>query len=141
MSRSCAACWYLSAAPGVECPSRPISSASAVPNSSAGDAHPLSIKYLGVWDTVAALGLPGHWWLAGLSRRKYQFHDARLAGFVESARHAVAIDERRLTFDPTLRDNVAELNGRKGADPAAPNAHYQQKLFPGVHGSVGCGGD
>lgn len=112
-----------------------------VPNYTKGDAHLLTISYLGVWDTVAALGWPAHWWLARLDRRKYQFHDCRLSSFIERARHAVAIDERRLTFAPTLCDNIAELNRRAGVDPASPDAPYQQVWFPGDHGSVGGGGD
>lgn len=112
-----------------------------VPNYAKGKAHLLKISYLGVWDTVAALGWPAHWWLARLDRRKYQFHDCRLSSFVESARHAVAIDERRLTFAPALWNNVAELNEFAKTDVASPEAPYQQKWFPGDHGSVGGGGD
>jgi nucleoid-associated protein YgaU len=57
------------------------------------------------------------------------------------ARHAVAIDERRVLFPCELWDNVAELNEAKGFTPDDPRAPYQQKWFPGVHGSVGGGGD
>ncbi len=112
-----------------------------VPNYSAGDARLLEINYLGVWDTVAALGIPAHWWLSRLDRRKYRFHDAQLAGIVKRARHAVAIDEKRLTFRPTLWDNVDALNRAAGKESADPKAPYQQQWFPGVHGSVGGGGD
>lgn len=112
-----------------------------VPNYKAGDAPRLRIKYLGVWDTVGALGIPAHLKLSALDRRKYRFHDTRLSGFVESARHAVSIDEQRLTFAPTLWENVAELNRAAGHDPASPDAPYQQQWFPGDHGSVGGGGD
>jgi uncharacterized protein (DUF2235 family) len=112
-----------------------------VPGYRAGDAQLLRIKYLGVWDTVAALGIPAHWWLSRLDRRKYLFHDAKLSKLVEMARHAVSIDERRLTFAPTVWDNVAALNNQQGADPDSPTAPYQQRWFPGDHGSVGGGGD
>lgn len=113
----------------------------AVPNYAAGAAPLLKIKYLGVWDTVGALGIPAHMKLSALDRRKYRFHDTGLSPFVESARHAVAIDERRLTFTPTLWNNVAALNQAAGRDPAAADAPYQQQWFPGDHGSVGGGGD
>lgn len=94
------------------------------------------IRYLGVWDTVGALGVPAPVTLARICNRGFGFHDTRLSGLVHSARHAVAIDERRLTFPPALWDNLAELCRRCG-DPA----RYQQRWFPGDHASVGGGGD
>lgn len=112
-----------------------------VPNYRSGDARLLEIDYLGVWDTVAALGIPAHWWLTRLDRRKYRFHDAQLAGIVRRARHAVSIDEKRLTFRPTLWDNVDVLNQAQGTQSSDPKAPYQQQWFPGDHGSIGGGGD
>lgn len=112
-----------------------------VPNYRPGDAKLLHVNYLGVWDTVAALGIPAHWWLSGLDRRKYRFHDAALAGIVLRARHAVSIDEKRLTFSPTLWDNVDALNRTQNMESSDPEAPYQQQWFPGDHGSVGGGGD
>jgi uncharacterized protein (DUF2235 family) len=94
---------------------------------------PLGIAYLGVWDTVGALGLPRHLRLAGLLNRGLAFHDTALSRGVRAARHAVAIDERRRAFPPTLWDNLDALNR------AAPGA-YAQRWFPGDHGSVGGGG-
>ncbi|MBL0001859.1 MAG: DUF2235 domain-containing protein [Sphingomonadales bacterium] len=100
----------------------------------------LEIKYLGVWDTVAALGcpklIPGSTWI----NRKWRFHDAKLTSKVKMARHALAIDERRVLFEPVLWDNVAELNAKCEISTYDPEAPYQQKWFPGVHGSVGGGG-
>lgn len=112
-----------------------------VPGYVAGAAPVIRINYLGVWDTVGALGIPAHLKLSAFDRRKYQFHDTTLSPFVAQARHAVSIDERRLTFAPTLWSNVADLNRAAAADPAASDAPYQQKWFPGDHGSVGGGGD
>lgn len=101
----------------------------------------LKIKYLGVWDAVCALGfpaaLPGSRWL----NRKHAFHDTELTTFVESARHAVALDESRTLFPPTVWDHLETLNASKGFDVDHRDAPYQQKWFPGVHGSVGGGGD
>ena len=94
----------------------------------------LSIRYLGVWDTVGALGLPAHLGPAPLVNRRLGFHDTRLSGCVAAARHAVAIDERRRAFPPTLWDNLGELNAK------AEGAPYRQCWFPGDHGSVGGGG-
>ncbi len=95
----------------------------------------LTVDYLGVWDTVGALGVPDQFaGLAGAFNGKYKFHDLRLSSMVQSARHAVAIDERRKTFPPTLWDNLTDLNRDQAAQP------YRQEWFPGVHGGVGGGG-
>jgi uncharacterized protein (DUF2235 family) len=96
-------------------------------------AERLAIRYLGVWDTVGALGVPAHLALARRFNRGLGFHDTRLSGMVRAARHAVAIDERRRTFPPALWDNLEELNAGAGGD-------YRQCWFPGDHGSVGGGG-
>lgn len=100
----------------------------------------LKIKYVGVWDTVGSLGwpnvIPGVKWL----NRKLGFHDMRLTSKVQSARHALALDERRKPFRPTIWNNVAELNADRGEDHYHPDASYQQRWFPGVHGAVGGGG-
>lgn len=104
--------------------------------------HPLiAIKYLGVWDTVGSLGVPRSLIIAPLLNKKYRFHDTNLSRFVESARHAVAIDEKRRSFSPTLWENVNELNEEQGKSAADFDAPYQQKWFPGTHGSVGGGGN
>lgn len=106
----------------------------------------LTFKYLGVWDTVRALGVPGFIWFAKLLNRKYEYHNAVLTSKIESARHAVAIDEQRRAFEPTLfgREKVVELNARRrGKDdpPLSPwDEPYQEKWFPGVHSAVGGGG-
>ena len=113
-----------------------------------GSAPLMSIKYLGVWDTVRTLGigdplrelfpeLP----IAKEWAKENDYHDIALTNFVESARHAVAIDERRVLFPCELWNNVAELNEAKDFAPDDPKAPYQQKWFPGVHGAVGGGGD
>ncbi len=101
----------------------------------AGAVEMLAVDYLGVWDTVGALGVPDHFaGLAALTNGKYKFHDLRLSSMVKSARHAVAIDERRRTFPPTLWENLTELNIGEGDLP------YRQEWFPGTHGGVGGGG-
>lgn len=97
----------------------------------------LRIAYLGIWDTVGALGVPPVVPVLGrLTARRHEFHDARLSSMVRAARHAVALDERRRPFEPTLWNNVAALNGEAGGKAA-----YSQLWFLGDHGSVGGGGD
>jgi hypothetical protein len=94
---------------------------------------PLRIAYLGVWDTVGALGIPAHLWFAARANRGLAFHDTALTGLAQAARHAVAIDERRRTFPPSLWGNLDELNTRAGTE------RYKQLWFPGMHGCVGGG--
>lgn len=102
-------------------------------SSTAIDAPPvdLRIRYLGVWDTVGALGIPRVLPFAiGLNNR-YRFHDTTLSRAVVSARHAVAIDEKRAAFAPTLWTNIGRFNA-----PGAP-PKVAQAWFPGDHGGVG----
>ena len=106
-----------------------------------GSAPVMTIRYLGVWDTVAAMGIPANIWGSRWVNRKHRFHDATLDAFVESAWHAVALDERRSMFPPTLFGDLTELNAAKGASNDDERAPYQERWFPGVHGSVGGGGD
>ena len=63
----------------------------------------------------------------GLNAR-YEFHDTALSRSVEQARHAVAIDERRAPFAPTLWSNIDRFN-TPGARP-----RVAQQWFPGDHG-------
>jgi uncharacterized protein (DUF2235 family) len=103
--------------------------------------HKVDISYLGVWDTVGALGVPAPLLgpVARIWNDKYRFHDTLLTSMVKAARHAVALDERRVFFRPALWDNLEALRnhgGLNGGDrsPARP---YQQMWFTGNHAIVG----
>lgn len=101
----------------------------------------LRIRYCGVWDTVGTLGWKA--FSAVVDRRTdktYAQHDIELSSSVQAGRHALAIDERRVHFLPTLWRNVRELNDGVGRSHYDPDAPYQQKWFAGDHGSVGGGG-
>ncbi|MDZ7291495.1 MAG: DUF2235 domain-containing protein [candidate division KSB1 bacterium] len=87
----------------------------------------IRIKFIGVWDTVGALGIPLRG-LRFLTRRRYQFHDVRLSRSVDYAYHAVAIDERRKPFKPTLWETAN-----------APGQTVEQVWFAGVHSNIGGG--
>lgn len=95
----------------------------------------VNIAYIGVWDTVGARGVPvallGP--VAALWNSQYKFHDMVLSSLVRSARHALAVDERRLFYVPAKWDNVARLNG----GDTGPLRPYQQMWFVGNHGVVG----
>ena len=85
------------------------------------------IRFVGVWDTVGALGAPG---VLGkiFNRNKYQFHDIGLNEHIRSAAQALAIDERRKPFAPSVWTKPPDWNGT-----------LQQAWFPGVHMDVGGG--
>jgi uncharacterized protein (DUF2235 family) len=118
-------------------PSDPAAAAAAINPDSL--AH---VQFIGVWDTVGSLGIPQFLPFARNIDAKYRFHDESLSRFVVSARHAVAVDERRSTFSPTLWDNIDDLNKNASAD-ALPREQrpYQQIWFPGNHSGVGGGDD
>jgi len=115
--------------------------------SKAGLCVKLNLAYLGVWDTVGALGVPSFLGISHLFNKKYQFHDTDLSRSVASARHAVAIDEWRRTFPPALWDNLDRLNKLALAqdddaalDPAqVGDWPYRQEWFPGDHSTIGGG--
>ncbi len=106
------------------------------------DAIQLTLPYVGVWDTVGALGVPAFLPFASKFNAKYAFHDTKLSSSVLSARHGVALDERRKTFPPHLWSNLDELNARYAVESGPqPAPAYAQQWFPGNHGSVGGGGN
>ncbi len=89
------------------------------------------IHFIGVWDTVDAVGLPFR--LADLINEfiwRFKFPDTSLSAHVGAACHALAADEARESFTPLLWDEHAE-------DPANPR--IQQVWFAGVHSNVGGG--
>src|SRR5690606_16747251 len=82
---------------------------------SVASAKLLTIRYVGVWDTVGALGVPKHLLVNSFfPTKKYEFHDHQLSSTVNAARHAVATDERRRSFEPSLWDNLDILNTASG---------------------------
>jgi len=112
----------------------------------------IGITFLGVFDTVGALGIPFHLQdivsgidiagimelpglslLTGFSRHVEEqvrrpiegFHDTTLGSHVKNAYHALAVDERRGPFVPTLWTKVP------------PTSTVEQAWFAGVHGDVG----
>lgn len=107
----------------------------AYPEQVNDDLTELRVDFLGIWDSVGALGIPKHLKPLAWINRKYQFHDTRLSSFVLRARHAVAADEKRRTFEPGMWSNLDDLNS---SDPQ--DERYEQKIFPGVHSAVGGGG-
>lgn len=83
-----------------------------------------TVDFIGVWDTVGALGIPTRV-LAFVDERDL-FYDHEMGTNLRVARHAVAIDERRDDFAPTLWQPKGDID-------------LKQVWFAGVHGDVGGG--
>lgn len=89
------------------------------------------VEFVGVFDTVAALGFP----LKGVSGLldklfPHKFHSFELSDSVLFARHALSIDEDRKTFLPVLWNRLPEDQ---------PKDRLKQVWFCGVHTDVGGG--
>ncbi|KAF1951904.1 hypothetical protein CC80DRAFT_495790 [Byssothecium circinans] len=96
------------------------------------------VKVVGVWDTVGSLGIPDVAFLNNSGMRtQYGFHNVKLNENIEHAFHALALDERRKAFSPTLwyipKDLPARLEKEGKKIP-----ELKQVWFPGVH--INCGG-
>jgi uncharacterized protein (DUF2235 family) len=89
------------------------------------------VKFLGCYDTVAALGLPfktASIILDGIPGFRHRFHNFTLSESVENAFQALAIDDERKTFSPILWD-VETKSYQK----------IRQVWFAGMHTDVGGG--
>jgi len=85
------------------------------------------IRFLGVWDTVGALGAPG--FLGRIvNGGKYKYHDIGLHQAIENAYHALAVDEKRRPFAPDIWTRPSSWNGV-----------LVQAWFAGVHTNIGGG--
>ena len=89
------------------------------------------IKFVGVWDTVAALGIPFKSLDVLVDKVpffRHSYQDLRLSDSVQHARHALAIDDERLLFHPKIWDRkLTEYQTMK------------QVWFGGMHTDVGGG--
>jgi uncharacterized protein (DUF2235 family) len=88
--------------------------------------HNAKITMVGVWDTVGSLGIPSV--IGGVSPLLYGFLDTGLHPDVLNAIQALAIDERRVEFPPTL-----------WTGNPAPGQVVEQVWFCGCHSDVGGG--
>ena len=89
------------------------------------------IRFIGVWDTVAALGIP----VTGLNAileqlpgMQHRFQDLRISKSVEHGRHALAIDDERAIFHPLPWEEKCE-----------DYQTVEQVWFPGMHTDIGGG--
>ncbi|UFS99412.1 DUF2235 domain-containing protein [Nocardia huaxiensis] len=89
---------------------------------------PVKVNFLGVFDTVGAMGIPG------ITAWRHRFHDVRLSRIVHCARQALALDERRRNFEPCLWEVPVELQ-----EKYYRTDRVKQVWFEGVHSDIGGG--
>jgi uncharacterized protein (DUF2235 family) len=90
------------------------------------DMYPAKLTMVGVWDTVGSLGIPSA--IGAVDPIAYGFLDTGLNPAILNAYHALAIDEKRAEFPPTLWTST----------PAAGQT-VEQVWFCGVHSDIGGG--
>jgi Uncharacterized alpha/beta hydrolase domain (DUF2235) len=90
-----------------------------------------TVRFVGVWDTVDAVGLPIDELSTMIDRIFYphRFPDQDLSPRVERACHAIALDDERYTFHPVLWNERG----------AAESGRITQVWFAGMHSDVGGG--
>jgi len=100
--------------------------------------QPVHIKMVGVWDTVGTVGVP-LFSFEGISRSTFGFLHTGLRISIDNGYHALAIDEHRKDFAPTLWTVRKPLE--PGAVVAKPRAieSVEQRWFAGAHANVGGG--
>jgi uncharacterized protein (DUF2235 family) len=92
------------------------------------ESREVRVKFIGVWDTVGALGIPASH--VPFGRGHYQWHDTDLSKIVDYAYHAVATDENREDYAVTVWTKIKP-----------ENIAVEQKWFVGAHANVGGGYD
>jgi uncharacterized protein (DUF2235 family) len=99
------------------------------------------IKFVGVWDTVGALGVPFKALDIVIDRiplLRHRFHNTAVSNNVEFNYHALSLDDKRKVFQPTLWDETTVgtvLDENRIKKPQI----VEQVWFAGVHTDVGGG--
>jgi uncharacterized protein (DUF2235 family) len=93
--------------------------------------HFVPIRFMGVWDTVDAVGFPleeiAEFWNRYIY--PFKFPDHALSQWVNQACHALSIDDQRRSFSPLMFNE---------SDPR-DESRIEQVWFPGAHCNVGGG--
>ncbi|KAF4540294.1 protein of unknown function DUF2235 [Lasiodiplodia theobromae] len=90
------------------------------------------VRVVGVWDTVGNLGFPDTFLIG--KDAKCQLQDTALHPHIDHAFQALALDENRAAFDPSLW----RLDPQNSSDASRP-PNLKQCWFPGFHETVGGG--
>jgi len=96
-----------------------------------GEENFVPIRFMGVWDTVDAVGFPieeiASFWNENIYQ--FKFSDHALSPWVDKACHALSIDDERRSFHPLLFNESDPRDAKR----------IEQVWFPGVHSNVGGG--
>jgi len=98
----------------------------------------IPIKFMGVWDTVGALGVPIPL-IQRLSQWRVGFFNTELGHHIQYAYQALAIDERRRPFAPDLWQDVEHRTTPEGNPLYGKDRKVLQVWFPGAHSNIGGG--
>ena len=90
----------------------------------------IPIKCVAVWDTVGSLGIPPSVLMPKPEQQDYTFVDTCVEPNIEFAFQALALDEQRLSYSPTIWE---QPDGQEW-----PRI-LRQCWFPGVHSDIGGG--
>jgi uncharacterized protein (DUF2235 family) len=90
----------------------------------ASESREVRVKFIGVWDTVGALGIPASH--VPFGRNQYRWHDTDLSKIVDYAYHAVATDENSEDYAVAVWTKFKP-----------ENIAVEQKWFVGAHANVG----
>ncbi|MFI4970259.1 MAG: DUF2235 domain-containing protein [Lysobacterales bacterium] len=103
----------------------------------------IGIRCIGVWETVGSLGIPDVASWFPYARSRYRFHDTELSRIVKYAYQAIALDEQRADFAPTMwtRNPATLAPGENATAPKAGQIEMEQRWFIGSHGDVGGGNE
>ena len=103
----------------------------------------IDVHFIGVWDTVGSLGIPGTASWFPFARKRYQFHDTELSKIVKYAYQALALDEHRADFAPTVwtRNPFTVKPGETLTSKKLEQIEIEQRWFIGSHADVGGGND
>jgi uncharacterized protein (DUF2235 family) len=108
----------------------------------------VKIRFVGVWDTVAAYGMPVYEMTRGIHQYLWpiELPNNHLSASIVRACQALALDEERTTFHPQLWDETGGTGIHADAgepDPTGPrfikDERISQVWFAGVHTNVGGG--
>lgn len=102
-----------------------------------------SIRFIGVWDTVAAYGLPIEELTRGFSQWIWplELPNRTLSPKVHKACHALALDDERTTFHPVMWNEREETPPQPAPDGYryTKDERISQVWFSGAHSNVGGG--
>ena len=102
-----------------------------------------SIEFIGVWDTVAAYGLPIEEMTRGVSQYLWPLYlpERSLHPNVRRACHALSLDDERTTFHPVLWSEKGEMLPVPDSEGRVwlKDERISQVWFPGVHANAGGG--